>query len=144
MQREYFGTDGIRAKVGSRVMHPQFLLKLGWAIGSIIGETHPKPSVIIGRDTRLSGEMIEAAIVSGLLAAGCNVILLGVIPTPVISFLTSHYHVSAGIIISASHNPYQDNGIKCIDADGMKLPDEWEARVESKIKEEMTIAKTRV
>lgn len=140
IKREYFGTDGLRAQVGSPVMHPLFLLKLGFAIGSVLCEkTLKKPIVLIGRDTRISGEMLQSALMSGLLSAGCDVILVGVLPTPAIAYLTKKHRVSAGLIISASHNPFEDNGVKCLGPDGMKLSDEWELSVEQRLSSEIII-----
>ncbi len=140
-KRQYFGTDGIRAKVGSLKMSPNFLLKLGWAIGCVLQKTdNKKLQVLIGRDTRISGEMLQSALVSGLLASGCDVVLGGILPTPVIAFLTQKLAVDAGLIISASHNPYYDNGVKCIGADGMKLPDDWELAVEKQMQQDIAIA----
>lgn len=139
--RQYFGTDGIRGAVGSACMTPSFLLKLGWAIGCVLKQHNKsQPTILIGRDTRLSGEMLESALVSGLLSAGCNVTLVGILPTPGIAFLTKTLSMSAGLIISASHNPYQDNGVKCINANGMKFSDEWELAVEAQMQNEMIIA----
>ena len=138
--RQFFGTDGIRAKVGSPKMTPEFMLKLGWAIGSILSQKESKkPAVLIGRDTRISGEMLQSALVSGLLSSGCDVVLGGVLPTPIIAFLTNKLPVSAGLIISASHNPYYDNGVKCIGPDGMKLPDEWELVVERYLQQDCSL-----
>lgn len=140
-KREYFGTDGIRARVGSATMHPSFLLKLGFAIGSVLNQnTQKKPIVLIGRDTRISGEMLQSALTAGLLSAHCDVVLAGVLPTPAIAYLTQKHSVSAGLVISASHNAFEDNGVKCIGPDGMKLSDEWELAVEALLSRELTIS----
>lgn len=128
-EKQYFGTDGIRGLVGKHPISPEFIMHLGWAFGKSI-QSSPK-KVIIGKDTRLSGYMLESALETGLVAAGVDVVQLGPMPTPGISFLTRSMPVSGGIVISASHNPYQDNGIKFFDADGFKLCDEKELMIES-------------
>ncbi|KOR30413.1 phosphoglucosamine mutase [Achromatium sp. WMS2] len=129
MERKYFGTDGIRSRVGSGYFTPEFVLKLGWAAGTILGGNGSK--ILIGKDTRVSGYMFEAALEAGLVAAGVNVRLLGPMPTPGIAYLTRTLHAQAGIVISASHNPYHDNGIKFFSSLGDKLPDEVELRIEA-------------
>lgn len=130
MARKYFGTDGVRGKVGSYPMTPDFVLKLGWAAGKVlVKEGHPL--VLIGKDTRISGYMLESALQAGLSAAGVDVRLLGPMPTPAVAYLTRAFRASAGIVISASHNPYHDNGVKFFSADGLKLPDSVEEEIES-------------
>jgi phosphoglucosamine mutase len=129
MQRKYFGTDGIRGKVGESNVNPEFVLKLGWAVGKVLTNGHRK-KVVIGKDTRVSGYMLESALEAGLSAAGVDVRLLGPMPTPGIAYLTQTLRASAGIVISASHNPFEDNGIKFFAADGTKLPDSLEQQIE--------------
>ncbi|MDB2705263.1 phosphoglucosamine mutase [Pseudomonadota bacterium] len=128
--KRYFGTDGIRGRVGDGSITPEFVLKLGWAIGRVFAkERHSK--VLIGKDTRISGYMFESALQAGLSAAGVDVYLLGPMPTPAIAYLTRTFHAQAGIVISASHNPYHDNGIKFFSGLGSKLSDEIELEIES-------------
>ncbi|MDE0611561.1 MAG: phosphoglucosamine mutase, partial [Gammaproteobacteria bacterium] len=129
MSRTYFGTDGIRGRVGISPMTPDFVLCLGWAIGRVLGQGSETPQILVGKDTRRSGYMFESALEAGLSAAGVNVLLLGPQPTPAIAQLTRELDACAGIVISASHNPHYDNGIKLFDADGAKLPDEIEHRI---------------
>lgn len=131
MTKQFFGTDGIRAKVGEFPMVPEFLIKLGMAAGSVLKKHQPKARVVIGRDTRLSGRMIESALEAGLSAMGVEVYLLGVMPTPGVAYLTRAFHAEAGIVISASHNPHEDNGIKFFGSDGAKLSDALELGIES-------------
>lgn len=138
MSRQYFGTDGVRGRVGEMPIVPEFALKLGWAAGKVLAASG-KPSVVIGKDTRLSGYLLESALQSGLSAAGVDVRLLGPMPTPAVAHLTRAFHASAGIVISASHNPYYDNGIKFFSADGKKLPDEVEHEIEAWLDRPMTI-----
>lgn len=126
---KYFGTDGIRGRVGKPPITPKFILKLGWAVGKVLGNGQNK--ILIGKDTRLSGYMLESALEAGLSAAGIDIHLLGPIPTPAIAFLTSHLGAQAGIVISASHNPYYDNGIKFFAHDGTKLADSIELQIEA-------------
>lgn len=137
MSKRYFGTDGIRGKVGSGVINPEFILKLGWAVGRVFSrlakDAPGVPRVIIGKDTRISGYMFESALEAGLVAAGVNVALIGPMPTPAIAYLTRTFHCTAGIVISASHNPYYDNGIKFFSADGKKLPDDIELAIEAEL-----------
>ena len=130
MARKYFGTDGIRGKVGEGMMTADQVLKLGWAAGRVFASQGRK-LVVIGKDTRISGYMLESALEAGLSAAGVNVRLLGPMPTPGIAYLTRTLHASAGIVISASHNPYYDNGVKFFSAEGTKLPDETEEAIEA-------------
>lgn len=129
MGRKYFGTDGIRGKIGRYPMTPDFVLKLGWAAGKVLA-TNGHPLVLIGKDTRISGYMLESALQAGLVAAGVNIRLLGPMPTPAVAYLTRAFRASAGIVISASHNPYDDNGLKFFSGDGTKLPDAVEEEIE--------------
>ena len=139
MVRKYFGTDGIRGTVGQHPITADFMLKLGYAAGKVLTrDTKVKKRVLIGKDTRVSGYMFEAALESGLIAAGVHVDMLGPMPTPAIAYLTRAFRASAGIIISASHNPVADNGIKFFSADGYKLPDEVELEIERLIDEPLT------
>jgi phosphoglucosamine mutase len=138
MAHKYFGTDGIRSKVGSGMMTPEQVLKLGWAAGRVFAGKGEK-MVVIGKDTRISGYMFEAALESGLIAAGVDVRLLGPMPTPGIAYLTRTLRASAGIVISASHNPYYDNGLKFFSAKGTKLPDEIEQEIEAMFDSPMQI-----
>ena len=132
MSKKYFGTDGIRGTVGEHPITADFMLKLGWAAGKVLTRhTKVKNRVLIGKDTRVSGYMFESALEAGLIAAGVNVDMLGPMPTPAIAYLTRAFRASAGIVISASHNPVGDNGIKFFSADGYKLPDEIELEIES-------------
>lgn len=136
MKRKYFGTDGIRGKVGSPTMSPDFVLKLGWAAGRVLAQNGTR-KVLIGKDTRISGYMFESALEAGLTAAGVKTRLLGPIPTPAIAYLTQTLRANAGIVVSASHNPYYDNGIKFLGADGGKLSDELEAAIEAELEKEL-------
>lgn len=132
-ERKYFGTDGIRGQVGeSSTVNPEFMLKLGWAIGRTLSNGK-KRKVIIGKDTRISGYMLESALEAGLSAAGVDVHLLGPMPTPAVAYLVQTLRANAGIVISASHNPFEDNGVKFFSADGYKLPDELELAIETEI-----------
>ncbi|MCU7853572.1 MAG: phosphoglucosamine mutase [Candidatus Thiodiazotropha sp. (ex Monitilora ramsayi)] len=132
MSRKYFGTDGVRGRFGDGPITPEFVLKLGWAAGRVLGNVK-KSRVLIGKDTRISGYLLESALEAGLTAAGVNITLLGPMPTPSVAYLTRTLHAQAGIVISASHNPYQDNGIKFFSADGLKLPDEVERAIEAEM-----------
>lgn len=136
MSRKYFGTDGVRGLVGQYPITPKFVMKLGWAAGKVFAK-QGKSRILIGKDTRISGYMFESALEAGLSAAGVDVGLLGPIPTPGIAYLTRTFHAQAGIVISASHNPYFDNGIKFFSADGTKLPDDIEQQIEAYLDEEM-------
>ncbi|PPK53599.1 phosphoglucosamine mutase [Marinobacter persicus] len=129
-QRKYFGTDGIRGRVGDSPITPDFMLRLGWAAGQAFKKDGQRNSVLIGKDTRLSGYMFESALEAGLSAAGVDVKLLGPMPTPAIAYLTRTFRASAGIVISASHNPHHDNGIKFFSSAGTKLDDALEAEIE--------------
>jgi len=135
MSRKYFGTDGIRGEVGKFPITPDFVLKLGYAVGKVLCKEGG--TVVIGKDARISGYMFESVLEAGLTAAGVNVVLLGVMPTPGIAYLTRTLHADAGIVISASHNPYYDNGIKFFSADGTKLPDDVELAIENMLDEPM-------
>ena len=138
MKKSYFGTDGIRGRVGEYPITPDFVLKLGWAAGRVFAREGQHHSVLIGKDTRISGYMFESALEAGLSAAGVNTQLLGPMPTPAVAYLTRTFRAQAGIVISASHNPYCDNGIKFFGPDGMKLPDETELQIEAEIAQPMT------
>ena len=129
-QRRYFGTDGIRGRVGDGSITPEFVLKLGWAIGQVLAKGN-NSKVLIGKDTRISGYMFESALQAGLSAAGVDIYLLGPMPTPAIAYLTRTFHAQAGIVISASHNLYHDNGIKFFSGKGTKLPDSVELEIEA-------------
>lgn len=131
-QRTYFGTDGIRGLVGSAHMNPELVLKLGWAVGCVLANGVRK-KVLIGKDTRISGYMFESALEAGLSAAGIDVCLLGPMPTPAIAYLTQTLRASAGVVISASHNLFEDNGIKFFAADGSKLPETFEMAIEQQM-----------
>lgn len=140
MSRRYFGTDGVRGEVGGEVINPQFALRLGYAAGRVLAQqtsTKSRPSVLIGKDTRISGYMLESALEAGFAAAGVNVLLAGPLPTPAVAYLTRTWRLSAGIVISASHNPYHDNGIKFFSPQGMKLPDSVELAIEQALDEPM-------
>lgn len=137
MTRKYFGTDGVRGTVGEGHINPEFVLKLGWAAGRVLGGGEGG-KILIGKDTRISGYMFEAALEAGLSAAGMNVRMLGPMPTPGIAYLTRTLHAKAGIVISASHNPHQDNGIKFFAGDGSKLPDAVELAIEAELDKPMT------
>jgi phosphoglucosamine mutase len=137
MARRYFGTDGIRGRVGTAPITPEFVMKLGWAAGKVFAQ-QGKSRILIGKDTRISGYMFESALEAGLSAAGVDIGLLGPIPTPGIAYLTRTFRAQAGIVISASHNPFYDNGIKFFSADGQKLPDETELAIEHWLDQEMT------
>lgn len=137
MSRKYFGTDGIRGRVGLDPITPEFVLRLGWAVGKAFAQ-EGKSKILIGKDTRISGYMFESALEAGLASAGADICLLGPIPTPGIAYLTRTFRAQAGIVISASHNPYFDNGIKFFGADGEKLPDEIELAIEDWLDKPMT------
>src|SRR5471030_1946550 len=135
--RRYFGTDGIRGRVGTWPITPEFVLKLGWAVGKVLAR-QGNGKVLIGKDTRISGYMFEAVLEAGLSAAGIDIHLLGPMPTPAIAYLTRTLRAQAGIVISASHNAYYDNGIKFFSAQGTKLPDSLEAAIEEQLEQTMT------
>jgi phosphoglucosamine mutase len=139
--RRYFGTDGIRGRVGEAPVTPDFMLKLGWAAGRVLSkETEGNKLILIGKDTRISGYMFESALEAGLINAGVDVGLLGPMPTPAIAYLTQAFRAQAGIVISASHNPYYDNGIKFFCGEGAKLPDNVEADIEAELEKAMSSA----
>lgn len=131
MTRQYFGTDGIRGTVGQAPITPDFVLRLAHAVGRVLKRTDARPTVLIGKDTRISGYMLESALESGFNSAGVDVVLLGPLPTPGVAYLTRAQRASLGVVISASHNPFEDNGIKFFSAQGTKLPDNWESDVEA-------------
>lgn len=131
MSRQYFGTDGIRGTVGKPPITPDFVLRLAHAVGQVLKRSEARPTVLIGKDTRISGYMLESALESGFNSAGVDVVLLGPLPTPGVAYLTRAQRASLGVVISASHNPFDDNGIKFFSAQGTKLPDEWEIQVEA-------------
>lgn len=145
MSRKYFGTDGVRGRVGEAPITPDFVMKLGYSAGKVlVAETAlpqgERPAVLIGKDTRISGYMLEAALEAGFSAAGVDVILAGPMPTPAVSYLTRALRLQAGVVISASHNPYYDNGIKFFSADGEKLPDALEREIEAGLAEPLLCA----
>jgi len=143
MTKKFFGTDGIRGAVGTYPITPDFMLKLGWAAGKVLGgESGGK--ILIGKDTRISGYMIESALEAGLSSAGIDVQLLGPMPTPAIAYLTQTLHAQAGIVISASHNPFADNGIKFFSAEGTKLPDDVEHAIEAELNKEIVCNESEV
>ncbi|QUM79469.1 phosphoglucosamine mutase [Moritella sp. 5] len=137
MSRKYFGTDGIRGLVGVAPITPEFALKLGWAAGKVLAKQGTR-KVLIGKDTRISGYMLECALEAGLSAAGLDVAFMGPMPTPAVAYLTRTFRAEAGIVISASHNPYHDNGIKFFSASGTKLPDDVELAIEAQLDKELT------
>ena len=131
MSRTHFGTDGIRGTVGEAPITPDFMLRLGHAVGQVLRQGERRPTVLIGKDTRISGYMIESALEAGFASAGVDVVLTGPLPTPGVAYLTRALRLDLGVVISASHNPFADNGIKFFSARGEKLPDAWEAEVEA-------------
>ncbi len=135
MTRKYFGTDGIRGTVGQPPITPDFVLRLAHAVGRVLKRSEARPTVLIGKDTRISGYMLESALESGFNSAGVDVVLLGPLPTPGVAYLTRAQRASLGVVISASHNPYADNGIKFFSAQGRKLGDDWERDVEAVLEE---------
>ena len=135
MTRQYFGTDGIRGTVGQSPITPDFVLRLAHAVGRVLRRTEARPTVLIGKDTRISGYMLESALESGFNSAGVDVVLLGPLPTPGVAYLTRTQRASLGVVISASHNPFEDNGIKFFSAQGTKLNDDWELAVEAALQE---------
>lgn len=138
MSRKYFGTDGIRGTVGQAPITPDFMLRLGHAVGQVLRKKSSRPSVLIGKDTRISGYMIESALEAGFASAGVDVQLTGPLPTPGVAYLTRALRQDLGVVISASHNPFADNGIKFFSAKGEKLPDAWELAVEAALEEPPT------
>lgn len=135
MTRKYFGTDGIRGTVGQPPITPDFVLRLAHAVGRVLKRCQERPVVLIGKDTRISGYMLESALESGFNSAGVDVVLLGPLPTPGVAYLTRTQSASLGVVISASHNPFEDNGIKFFSAQGSKLGDDWESEVEAALQE---------
>ena len=139
MSRKYFGTDGVRGRVGEHPITPQFVMHLGYAAGKVLASSAhavgERPAVLIGKDTRISGYMLESALEAGLIAAGIDVYLAGPVPTPAVAYLTRALRLQAGVVISASHNPFEDNGIKFFSATGMKLPDATEIAIEAVLDE---------
>ena len=135
MTRQYFGTDGIRGTVGQSPITPDFILRLAHAVGRVLKKEESRPTVLIGKDTRISGYMLESALESGFNSAGVDVVLLGPLPTPGVAYLTRAQRASLGVVISASHNPFADNGIKFFSAKGTKLSDAWELAVEAALEE---------
>lgn len=135
MSRKYFGTDGIRGTVGQAPITPDFMLKLAFAVGRVLKQEQGQATVLIGKDTRISGYMLESAMEAGFNAAGVDVLLLGPIPTPAVAYLTRAQRAQLGVVISASHNPFEDNGIKFFSAHGAKLPDAWEQAVEDTLEQ---------
>ncbi|RQO55353.1 phosphoglucosamine mutase [Paucibacter sp. KBW04] len=138
MSRKYFGTDGIRGTVGQSPITPDFMLRLGHAVGQVLRKRSARPTVLIGKDTRISGYMIESALEAGFASAGVDVLLTGPLPTPGVAYLTRALRQDLGVVISASHNPFADNGIKFFSAKGEKLPDAWELAVEAALEEPPT------
>jgi phosphoglucosamine mutase len=135
MSRNYFGTDGIRGTVGQSPITPDFMLRLGHAVGRVLRSGTKRPTVLIGKDTRISGYMIESALEAGFSSAGVDVLLSGPLPTPGVAYLTRALRLDLGVVISASHNPFNDNGVKFFSAQGQKLPDAWEQAVEAALLE---------
>lgn len=141
MTRKYFGTDGVRGRVGIAPITPDFVMRLGYAAGIVLAQAEAggsRPTVLIGKDTRISGYMLEAALEAGFAAAGVDVMLAGPVPTPAVAYLTRTLRLSAGVVISASHNPYHDNGIKFFSASGNKLPDAVEVAIEAQLEQPMS------
>ena len=134
-KRQFFGTDGIRGTVGQPPITPDFVLRLGHAVGRVLKRSEARPTVLIGKDPRISGYMLESALEAGFASAGVEVLLTGPLPTPGVAYLTRALRLSLGVVISASHNPFPDNGIKFFSAKGEKLPDEWELQVEAALQE---------
>ena len=141
MSRKFFGTDGVRGRVGQAPITPEFVMKLGYCAGKVLSRAdvapphRERPTVLIGKDTRISGYMLESALESGFNSAGVDVVLLGPLPTPGVAYLTRAQRASLGVVISASHNAFPDNGIKFFSAQGTKLSDEWELAVEAALEE---------
>ena len=136
MSRTHFGTDGIRGTVGTAPITPDFMLRLGHAVGQVLRRAGRRPAVLIGKDTRISGYMIESALEAGFASAGVDVVLTGPLPTPGVAYLTRALRLDLGVVISASHNPFGDNGIKFFSARGEKLPDAWESDVEAALEQQ--------
>ena len=144
MGRKYFGTDGVRGRVGETPITPEFVMHLGYAAGKVLASRHAggrdRPGVLIGKDTRISGYMLEAALEAGFAAAGVDIYLTGPLPTPAVAYLTRALRLSAGVVISASHNPFEDNGIKFFSGDGNKLPDDTEVSIETMLEQPIRCA----
>ena len=136
MSRQYFGTDGIRGTVGRPPITPDFMLRLGHAVGHVLRRSAERPTVVIGKDTRISGYMLESSLEAGFVSAGVDVLLSGPLPTPGVAYLTRALRLDLGVVISASHNPFNDNGVKFFSAQGEKLPDDWERDVEVELAKE--------
>lgn len=141
---KYFGTDGVRGRVGESPMTAEFALQFGWAVGTVLGRLGPHRRVVIGKDTRISGYLFESALESGLSAAGADTVLLGPMPTPAVAHLTHSLGAAAGIVISASHNPFHDNGLKLFSSDGEKLADDLQQQIEAKLEEGLNQGMTMV
>ena len=137
MSNSLFGTDGVRGRVGEEPITPQTVMKLGWAAGGVFAEAGAGEKVLIGKDTRVSGYLLESALEAGFSAAGVNVCFLGPLPTPAIAYLTRTARACAGVVISASHNPYYDNGIKFFSREGAKLQDKLASRIDARMAEPM-------
>src|SRR3977135_3677877 len=137
MSRKYFGTDGVRGTVGQSPMGPAFVMRLGYAAGKVLSGQDKHPAVLIGKDTRISGYMVESALEAGFSAAGVDVHMTGPLPPPAVAYLTRALRLSAGVVISASHNPYQDNGLKFFSAPGNKLHDYVEIAIEAALEAPM-------
>jgi phosphoglucosamine mutase len=137
--RKYFGTDGIRGRVGEATINPEFILKLGWAVGKVLIEKFGEAKVLVGKDTRISGYLLESVLEAGLSAAGVNAWMLGPMPTPAVAYLTRTFRAQIGIEISASHNPYYDNGIKFFSSEGIKLSDQFELAIEEQLPKPMQL-----
>ena len=135
---EFFGTDGIRGRANQYPLTAEMAVRIGRAIGIVFGDANGGPPIIIGRDTRRSGQMLESAVAAGICSAGTNVLLARVIPTPGVAFLTRNQGAAAGVVISASHNPFEDNGIKLFDQKGIKLSDREETQIERLLREELS------
>ena len=135
MSRKYFGTDGVRGTVGTFPIVPDFVVRVGYAAGKVLAKhsADEHPTVLIGKDTRISGYMLEACLQAGFSSAGVDIVLCGPIPTPAVAYLTQALRLTAGVVISASHNPYSDNGIKFFSNEGMKLPDDIESEIEQEL-----------
>jgi phosphoglucosamine mutase len=143
MTRRFFGTDGIRGRVGQSPMTADFIMKLGWAAGKVLGKQEEKGHVVIGKDTRISGYIFEASLEAGLAAAGLDVTLMGPMPTPAVAYMTQAQRATAGIVISASHNPYYDDGVKFFSGDGYKLPDAIEHEIEDMMDQPMVMVESK-
>ena len=142
MSRKFFGTDGIRGRVGQAPMTADFIMKLGWAVGKVLGK-QGRGHVVIGKDTRISGYIFEASLEAGLAAAGLDVTLMGPMPTPAVAYMTQAQRATAGVVISASHNPYYDDGVKFFSGDGYKLPDEVELEIEDMMEQPMVMVESK-